>query len=42
MMANFIIRERIKKPEDLKQFDVAGYKFDTETEGTLTFLRKEQ
>ena len=44
MMANFIVRNRIKQPEDLKAFDVAGYQFDEDSsdESTLTFLRAEQ
>ncbi len=44
MMANFIIQNRIKKVDDLKGFDVAGYTFDeaSSDEATLTFLREEQ
>ena len=44
MMANFIVRNRIKQPEDLKAFDVAGYQFDEDSSdgSTLTFLRAEQ
>ena len=44
MMANFIVRNRIKKPADLKGFDVAGYFFDADSsdDSTFTFLREEQ
>ena len=28
MMADYIIRNRIEKPEDLKQFKLSGYKFN--------------
>ena len=44
MMADFIVKERIKKPEDLAGFDAAGYCFDpsTSSDTTLTFLREEQ
>lgn len=43
MMADFIVRERIKKPADLRAFDVAGYYYDEEgsTDETLSFLRDE-
>ena len=44
MMANYMIRNRIKKPSDLTGFDVAGYYFDPDSsdERTMTFLREEQ
>ena len=44
MMANIIIRNRIRKPEDLTAFDSAGYYYDPESsdEKTLVFLREEQ
>lgn len=44
MMANYIIRNRIKTPDDLRGFDVAGYRFDeaSSDEQTLTFLRDEK
>ena len=43
MMANFIVRERIKTPEGLEDFDVDGYKFAGEgkREGELLFHRKQ-
>jgi len=42
MMADFIIRNRLKSVEDLKTFNTSGYQFDpTSSEGnTLTFLRR--
>lgn len=44
MMANYIIQNRIKDPDGLRDFDVAGYRFDEDSsdEHTLTFLRDEQ
>ena len=41
MMANYIITNKIKKVEDLKGFDTAGYCFNNEasTEKELVFLR---
>ena len=44
LMANFIIRNRIRKPSDLTAFDSAGYYYDPESsdETTLVFLREEQ
>lgn len=44
MMANYIVRNRIKNPRDLEGFDVAGYYFDPDSsdDKTLTFLREEQ
>lgn len=44
MMANYIVRNRIKNPRDLEAFDVAGYYFDPDAsdEKTYTFLREEQ
>jgi cytoplasmic iron level regulating protein YaaA (DUF328/UPF0246 family) len=43
MMADFIVKERIKAPEGLKDFDVDGYKFAGEgkKEGELLFHRKQ-
>ncbi len=44
MMANFIIRNRVRKAADLHAFDTAGYSFDPDSsdEKTFTFLREEQ
>ena len=44
MMANFMIRNRIKDPKGLEAFDTAGYYFDPEQsdERTKMFLREEQ
>lgn len=41
MMADFIVRNRVKSVEDLKTFKTGGYQFDTtlSEENTLTFLR---
>ncbi|MEM0896877.1 MAG: peroxide stress protein YaaA [Verrucomicrobiota bacterium] len=41
-MANFIVRERVKAPEGLKDFDVDGYSFAGEgkRDGELLFHRK--
>ncbi|MEM9478616.1 MAG: peroxide stress protein YaaA [Verrucomicrobiota bacterium] len=41
-MANFIVRERVKTPDGLKDFDVDGYSFAGEgkREGELLFHRK--
>ncbi len=43
MMADFIVRGRVKKAEDLQVFDSGGYYFDPESSegGKLTFLRDE-
>lgn len=43
MMINYMVRNRLKKPEELKGFDVAGYEFNTElsNESTFTFTRDE-
>ena len=43
LMANYIIRQRLKKPEDLKRFTEAGYRYDAEAsdEETFTFFRDE-
>jgi cytoplasmic iron level regulating protein YaaA (DUF328/UPF0246 family) len=40
-MANHIIVNRLKNPDDLKKFDIDGYRFDKEssTEDRLVFLR---
>ena len=42
LMADYIIRHRIKRPEDLCQFREAGYEFnaDLSDEHTLTFTRE--
>ena len=44
MMANFIVRNRLTSPEDLRGFDTAGYWIDEEssTEDALVFHRNEQ
>lgn len=44
MMANFIIRKRITDPQQLKKFNVAGYKFDKglSSDTEFTFTRAEQ
>lgn len=44
MMSNFIVRNRITDPADLREFDVAGYYFDesSSSETNLMFLREEQ
>ena len=44
MMSNFIVRNRITDPADLRGFDVAGYYFDEDasSEESLVFLREEQ
>ncbi|MDF2643443.1 MAG: hypothetical protein K0R45_2717 [Pseudomonas sp.] len=41
MMSRFVITERINNPDDLKQFDVQGYRFSSEqsTGDKLVFLR---
>lgn len=43
MMAAYIIKNRIKKPEDIKSFDVAGYKFNAaaSSETEWVFMRSE-
>jgi len=43
LMADFIIRERLKKSGDLKDFNAAGYRFDprSSTDSTYVFLRPE-
>ena len=43
MMSRFVISERISKPEDLRGFDVQGYRFSNEqsSDSTLVFLRDE-
>ncbi|HAA53959.1 MAG TPA: peroxide stress protein YaaA [Myxococcales bacterium] len=42
MMANYIIRNRIEDPEDLKNFEETGYAFDeaNSTDEQFVFLRK--
>ncbi|MFT4797464.1 MAG: cytoplasmic iron level regulating protein YaaA (DUF328/UPF0246 family), partial [Candidatus Azotimanducaceae bacterium] len=41
-MASFIIKNRIGKPEDIKAFDIDGYRFndDLSTEDNWVFTRK--
>ncbi|MBS03814.1 MAG: hypothetical protein CMQ24_14055 [Gammaproteobacteria bacterium] len=41
-MASHIIRERINKPDDLKRFDLDGYRFaeSLSDEDTWVFTRK--
>jgi cytoplasmic iron level regulating protein YaaA (DUF328/UPF0246 family) len=43
MMINYMIRNRTKKPDDLKNFDTAGYSFNAELsdDKTLMFTRDE-
>ncbi len=43
MMVNYMVRNRLKKPEELQGFDVAGYAFNAElsNESTYTFTRDE-
>ena len=42
-MINYMIRNRTKKPADLKDFQVAGYAFNAELsdDKTYTFTRDE-
>jgi cytoplasmic iron level regulating protein YaaA (DUF328/UPF0246 family) len=42
-MASYIVQNRLKRPQDLKAFDVAGYRFDAEgsDDKILLFLRDE-
>jgi cytoplasmic iron level regulating protein YaaA (DUF328/UPF0246 family) len=44
MMSNFMVRNKLTSPDDLKGFDTAGYWFDakTSTGDTLVFMRNEQ
>ena len=44
MMSNFIVRNRITNPADLRGFDIAGYYFDenSSSDDTFVFLREEQ
>ncbi len=44
MMADYIVRNRIEKPEDLKAFAAAGYRYAPEVSGAgeLVFLREEK
>lgn len=44
MMANYIVRNRVTKPDKLREFDVAGYRFDPDSsdDHTFTYLRDEQ
>ena len=43
-MASYIVRNRLNKPEDIKSFDVDGYKFDESlsSEFDWVFTRKAQ
>lgn len=43
-MASFIIKNRISKPEDIKAFDIDGYRFnaDLSTDDSWVFTRKAQ
>jgi len=43
-MASFIIKNRIGKPEDIKAFDIDGYRFndDLSNEDSWVFTRKAQ
>jgi len=44
LMADFMIRERLKNPADLKAFNAAGYRFDPQasTDSSYVFLRPEK
>ncbi|MGH1449620.1 MAG: peroxide stress protein YaaA [Pseudomonadaceae bacterium] len=44
LMARYVIKERLTDPEQLKQFDLDGYRFDpaSSSENTLVFLREER
>ncbi|MFF7705816.1 peroxide stress protein YaaA [Pseudomonas sp. NPDC007930] len=44
LMSRFVITERVQRVEDLKQFDLDGYRFSAERSapGKLVFLRSEQ
>lgn len=44
LMARFIINNRITVPDGMKDFNLEGYKFDTESDigESYTFIRKEQ
>lgn len=44
MMVDFMVRNRVKKPEGLRDFDTAGYRFNPELsdDATYTFTRDEQ
>lgn len=44
LMANYLIRERVKRPDDVKRFSVGGYRYDSESsdDETFTFLRDER
>lgn len=41
LMADFMIRERIRQPAELKEFNAAGYRFDADssTDSSYVFLR---
>ncbi len=43
MMINYMVRNRLKKPEELQGFDVAGYQFNAElsNDAAYTFTREE-
>ncbi len=38
MMANFIVKQQIKKPNDLKEFNSEGYRFDGNLSNTNSFV----
>ena len=44
LMARYVIKERLQDPEDLKDFNLDGYRFDaaSSSENQLVFLRDEQ
>lgn len=44
LMADFMIRERLRQPEELKEFNAAGYRFDpaSSNESQYVFLRPKQ
>lgn len=44
LMARYVIKERLQEPEQLKDFNLDGYRFDaaTSSENKLVFLRDEQ
>lgn len=44
LMARYVIKERLTDPEQLKQFDLDGYRFDpaSSSQDTLVFLREER
>jgi len=44
LMADFMIRERLRQPEELKEFNAAGYRFDpaSSSDSHFVFLRPQQ